>query len=156
MKTSGTLTFTTTAFSVEIIIACKVKDTETITNPPDGGPGTDEITEFKLSGCTSNVEGAYCKAKQIEVVAVNIPWASELISGPPVRDEAQRGLVRGRKSKKERTLETATGALTPEVGNSVLAFAPGSGALEGPYGSVIVSGTDKLTGPPKDKKITAH
>ena len=54
-------------------------------------------------------------------------------------------------------VNTLSGSLTPEVGNSTLEFASGSGQLaESPgAGTVTVTGTDSLKGPKKDRTITA-
>ena len=52
-------------------------------------------------------------------------------------------------------LATYTGELTPAVGNSVLEFGVGSGELESGTKKLTIGGSDKLTGPTGDTKITA-
>jgi hypothetical protein len=154
VKTAGTLTFNLTQFGV--MVTCKVKDSETITNPPTGGPGTDEMLTFKLSGCRGAVGGPILCPTKIEVIAHGLPWPTHLAVEPPapgIRDVIE-GIALEFRCKKGTVFGTATGTLNPKVGNSVLEFEGGK-ALSGPFGAVTVTGIDKLTGPPGDKTITA-
>ncbi len=154
VKTAGTLTFDLTQFGATV--TCKVKDNETITNPASGGPGTDEMTTFALTGCKTPV-GAVgtCKTKT-EVIALGLPWATHLALEPPapgVRDVFE-GVALEFRCKKGMNYGIFTGTLSPKVGNSVLEF-EGGRELSGVFGTVTVSGTDTLKGPMGDKTITA-
>ncbi len=153
VATSGTLTFDLTQFGVTV--TCKVKDSDTITNPPSGAPGTDEMTAFTLSGCkVPKGTVSICKTK-IEVIAHGLPWLTHLTSEPPatIRD-AIEGIALEFRCKKGTVFGTVTGTLSPKVGNSVLEF-EGGAVLSGPFGVVTVTGIDKLKGPIGDRKITA-
>lgn len=153
VKTSGKLTFDLTQFGATV--TCKVKDTETITNPATGAPGTDEMTTFKLSGCaTPKGAVSICKTT-IEVIALGLPWKTHLVVEPPptIRDVIE-GVVLEFRCKKGMSYGTFSGTLSPKVGNSVLEF-EGGAALSGEFGTVTVTGNDKLKGPLGDKKITA-
>ncbi len=66
-------------------VACKVKDKETVENPLGGAPGIDQATEFTLSGCKATV--AICvRGEKLAVTPSGLPWSSELVIGPPIRD----------------------------------------------------------------------
>jgi hypothetical protein len=154
VKTAGTLTFDLTQFGATV--TCKVKDEETIANPAAGGPGTDEMTLFKLSACKTPVGAvSLCKTK-MEVIALALPWASHLTVEPPapgVRDVLE-GVALEFRCKKGMNYGVFSGGLSPKVGNSVLEF-EGGAALSGVFGTVTVSGEDSLKGPAGDKVITA-
>src|SRR4029077_210094 len=64
---------------------CKLKDAEIITNPIEGGAGTDELTEFVLSGCKAKPSPCPAQGK-LEILAHKLPWLTHLIAGPPTRD----------------------------------------------------------------------
>ena len=65
-------------------ITCKVKDEDNIQNGPRGG--TDEMTEFTLSGCKG--KPSLCpKGTVTEVMALGLPWSTVLSPGPPIRDQ---------------------------------------------------------------------
>ncbi|HEV3033333.1 MAG TPA: hypothetical protein VGX72_00965 [Solirubrobacteraceae bacterium] len=153
VKTSGTLTFDLTQFGVDV--TCKVTDVEKISNPASGGPGLDEMTTFKLTGCKETGPAPLC-ATAMEVTAHNLPWHSHLALEPPapgVRD-AIEGIELSFKCKKGKSFGTFRGSLSPKVGNSVLEFEGGKG-LSGEFGTVTVTGKDKLKGPKGDAVITA-
>jgi hypothetical protein len=156
VKTSGTLTFTPVV-AEESEVTCTVTDEEEIENPVGGGAGTDKITKFVLSACfiPSNRHTArVCGTANPEVIAKNLPsWPTRLISGS--RDEIT-GVDLELKCSNGRFLETLTGTLMPTIGNSVLTFDAGSGALHqiGYPGTTSVIGTDTLTGPTGDEVIT--
>jgi hypothetical protein len=153
VKTSATLTLH--ALSGALVVTCKVKDQETIENPAGGGAGVDKVTVFTLSGCKA--PSACSKGEKLEVHA-SAPGSTKLLVGPPIRDEVPGVEFRiVCKKAGEKVLDILTGTLTPEVGNSVLAFGAGSGELKesGGAGKATVSGTDKLKGPKKDTIITA-
>jgi hypothetical protein len=150
VKTSGTLMFDLTQFGVTV--TCKVKDTETITNPPSGGPGIDEMIAFKLSHCTEVGPAPLC-ATVMEVTALGLPWHSHLVSEPPVVRDVIEGIALGFRCKKGMSFGVFTGSLDPKVGSSVLEFEGGK-ALSGEFGTVTVKGNDSLKGPKGDKKIT--
>lgn len=156
VKTKGTLTL----HALGNEITCKVKDKGSIWNPAGGGPGEDEITEFVNSECTSTV--AICAAgEKLEVIALNLPWYSLLLAGPPIRDEIYAE-VGGVKKGIEVAIECSktvkdvfTGILTPKIGTSVAEFGEGSGELKDPEGHVgTVTGNDTLEGPAGDETIT--
>ncbi len=148
VASSGTLTLG----NREVPTTCKLKDEETIVNP--GGSGTDEITTFSLTGCKSAHSPCKGSARE-ELVAVNLPWKTRLIAGPPIRDVIEGIDIEVRCNGA--SLGSITGTLEPVVGESVLEFNESSGSLTGPAKEVIpVSGSDQLTGPKGDQKITAH
>jgi hypothetical protein len=138
--------------SGETTTKCKVRDKETIENPIGGGAGTDEMTEYVLSGCAT--KPSPCVGTKEEIVARKLPWHTHLTYGPPIRD-----VIEGIELEVKcggTLLDTFTGELSPAVGKSKLEFGAGSGALEdGLKNQGTFTGTDKLTGPPGDEKITA-
>ncbi len=153
VKTHGAITFHVPQFGD--MITCKVADTETIENPAAGGPGIDQMTAFKLSGCKQGPGEPIPCATKMEVIAHGLPWKSHLeeSGGPPVRDWIE-GIQLEFRCKKGAVFGTITGSLNPKVGNSVLEFEGGT-TLVGPFGPVTVTGLDKLYGPAGDRKITA-
>jgi hypothetical protein len=148
VTTSGTLV----SKVGEIKTTCKLKDKEIIENPKGGGAGTDEMTEFVLSGCKAAPSPCPGKTK-LEIEAHKLPWATHLTAAP-TRDVIEGIELEVRCSGS--LLATYTGTLTPTVGSSTLEFGPGSGELAGSSGvSATITGTDKLKGPAGDEKITA-
>jgi len=159
VKTSGTLTFFLTQYDVKI--TCKVTDEETITNPPSGGPGTDDLISLKLSGCKPvKGEANICSPGTTEVIwlppTTHTPYSYLAVEPPAkgVRDVLEFGAFEF-KCSTGTALGVFTGSLNPKVGSSVLNFNGGT-ALSGPNGTVTVTGKDKLIGPEGDRKITAH
>jgi hypothetical protein len=153
VKTNGKLTFDLTQFGAKL--ECVLTDSETITNPPTGAPGTDSMGQFNLTGCniTSGAVGV-CSAP-IKVLPLGLPWTTYLAVMPPAV---------GTRDVIELTLEfrcgahvlgNAKGSLNPKVGASVLLF-QGGRALPSGFGAVRVIGADYLTGPAGDLTITAH
>lgn len=112
------------------------------------------MTELALSGCTSKPSPCPTKTK-VEVIALNLPWKTHLIAGPPIRDVIEGVDLQVRCGGG--VVETLTGTLEPEVGKSVLEFGTGSGSLmTETKATATVGGSDKLTGPKGDEEITAH
>lgn len=157
VKTSGKLSFTFTQFGTTI--TCKVTDEELIQNPASGGPGIDEMTAFRLSMCKEQrgTTTRLCTPPtKIEVTALGLPWRSKLVAEPPiVRDEIEGLTLEFKCTKGGTNYGPYTGTLKPKVGNSVLEF-EGAAGLGGTFGTVLVSGSDKMKGPQGDKKITAE
>ncbi len=156
--TSGKLTFTIHDPGVIYTIKCTVHDQDRIVNPLEtarGGlpAGEDEITTFILSPCKAKT---LCPKPAIaEVISLGLPWHSELLEGPPIRDLIQKMVFEVRCSGVFKLL-IGPGGLAPLVGKSELLFDAGSGILpDSNGGTVEVSGKDKLLGPPGDEKITA-
>ncbi|HTQ68873.1 MAG TPA: hypothetical protein VMI13_09310 [Solirubrobacteraceae bacterium] len=153
--TKGTLHFTVGAASQ---IACKATDTETIENPVGHGAGSGKVTNFSLSHCKATA-GPCGKGEKVGVVPGGLPWMTELLAGPPIRDSLPHVefSVRCTDGAVTRTVDILTGTLTPEVGRSVLEFASGSGELgESIGGEATLTGEDSLKGPPKSQTITAE
>ena len=158
VATSGKLTFTIHDPGVIYTIKCTVNDQDRIVNPlenPKGGlpAGEDEITTFILGPCKAKT---LCpKPTVAEVISLGLPWHSELLAGPPIRDLIKNTLFEVRCSGAFKDM-IGPGGLLPLVGKSKLEFDPGSGILpDSNGGTVEVSGKDKLIGPPGDEKITA-
>lgn len=155
VKTSGKLTFDLTQFGVKI--TCKVADKDIIANPA-GGPGTDEMKTFKLSGCKPGKgETNICAPATLEIIAVGLPWMTHLELVPPnpgVRNLIEDMALEFRCSKGGAIFGTIAASPFPKVGNSVLEF-EGLAPFEGPFGSVYVTGNDNLKGPKGDVTITA-
>jgi len=145
VATGGTLVLN----SGGTVVKCAVKDSETIENPVGGSAGVDEITAFTLVKCT----GGPCP-KSVTFAANGLPWATELIAGPPIRDEIV-GIELEEKCKNA-FLHLFEGNLTPAVGNSRLEFGAGSGELEEGGLKAAFTGNDVLKGPVGDTKITAE
>ncbi len=154
VHTSGSLTFTLRAATGGPIgsIKCKVTDLENIQNGPNGG--IDEMLEIGFTGCKVKGKPPACPAGTVpEVKALGTPWRSQLIPGPPIRDEFPGAVLEVACSGVP--IGVYAGALTPEVGASVLVFGAGSGVLSGGAGTLEITGKDKLKGPKGDTKITA-
>ncbi len=155
VTTSGRLSFTVVDGKVKISkTQCILKDKETIVNPLGGGAGTDELEEFELSACVLKARTPICPSpNKIEIVAVNLPWMTELVAGSPIIDEIKDIDLETKCSGS--ALGTFTGALTPKLVKHTLKFGKGYGNLtDAPY-TVYVNGKDSMTGPPGDVKIEA-
>ncbi len=155
VTTKGTLTL---HLANHTTVTCKAKDKETIENPLGGAPGIDHTTELTFTGCKASPT-VCVRGEKLSVVPGGLPWASEMLVGPPIRDH-----IGGVELKIECTTrkgaktgyDVLTGALTPEVGNSIFEFASGSGELaESLGGNATITGQDKLKGPKKHTVITA-
>ncbi len=156
VKTGGTLVFTATLGGSTGTLKCKVADTEIVENPLGGFAGTDEMTAMSFSGCVLTPKCPL--VDKLEVIAnVLPPWPSELLAGTPIRDEISSISVEVKCVGSSPASVTYTGTLTPEVASSsALVFGPGSGSLTGSNTAIAtVAGTDKLTGPTGDLKVTA-
>jgi hypothetical protein len=154
ITTEGTLTFTVTPVSGKPLkTKCKIEDRELIENPLGGAPGIDTMTAFAISGCTG--KAACSTGALIAFQATGLPWASELLAGPPIRDEIKGVEIQEQCSGL--VLSTYTGTLTPEIkGFGGLKFGPGSGTLEDAFKNKLnLTGVDKMTGPPPKSKIGA-
>ncbi len=153
ITTGGTLTFTVTPVSGKPLKAkCNVEDRELIENPIGGGPGLDTMTSFVISGCTG--KAACSTGALIAFQATGLAWASELLAGPPIRDEIKG--VEIQEQCNGLALSTYTGTWTPEVKGTNLKFGAGSGTLEDAFKNKLnIAGTDKMTGPPPKTKIGA-
>jgi len=152
VKTAGSLTLDVTQLGQSV--TCKISDTETVVNPPAGGPGTDELTRF-VAKCGKNA--TLCPAK-IELTPVGLPWHSELAEDPShlgVSDVIAGVKLELGCAKKGKSYGIFSGTLSPQVGESALEFEPSDGGLEGELGTILVSGTDTLKGPRGDKAITS-
>ncbi len=142
LRTLGTITL----HSEAVAITCKVADEDTIENPPQGAAGTDTITAFELKGCKA--PASTCpKGDKPAASAHGLPWSSELVVGPPVRDQISNVefvLECTPKSGPAVVLAAASGTLAPEVAPDVLRFDSGSGELVGAQGAVSITGEDVL------------
>jgi len=157
VATSGVITAHTVIFNKEkeevVTIKCKKKDKEIVYNPEGGGAGRDEVTEFELSSCVAKPSPCP-RGTKIEIIARNLNWPTHLIAGPPIRDVIEGVEFEIRCSGSP--LDTFKGTLMPTIGNSVDVFGAGSGELEDPLkNKATFTGTEKLTGPKGDEKITA-
>jgi Regulator of chromosome condensation (RCC1) repeat len=143
----------------EASVTCKVSDLEVLENPGTDGPGRGTITEFVLSHCKAKGTTVCPRGEILEVLA-NAPWSTELSTESPIRDEVS-GVelqVVCRSGAAEAEYDRLTGTLEPEVKNSALVFAAGSGELAETRSAAkaTISGSDKMKGPKKDTKITAE
>jgi hypothetical protein len=148
---------TTATLSFQVLgttMTCKLKDQETIENPVGGGPGVDQMTAFTLTGCTPKPSGCPGTSKA-EVIALGLPWATELTSTSPITDEI-KGMKLEFKCSNGTVLGVYSGALTPVVGTSVLEFSTSSGQLLDGTKTATLSGNDALKGPMGDEKIGAE
>ena len=155
VKTSGSITL---HLSNGATIACKVKDAETIENPADGLAGIDRLNAFVPKGCKA--VGAVCaRGEKPELLPGGLPWSTQLIAGPPIRDEITGIELRVNCTHRHvsRTVDVLTGTLDPLVGHSAIEFDAGSGGLAESIGvgHAGASGEDSLKGPARDKVITA-
>lgn len=150
VKTEGTLTLHRATDE----ITCKIKDEDTIENPADGAAGTDSLTA-ELVGCKAT--SSPCpKGEKASVDAHGLPWSSQLLAGPPVRDEISNIELRLECTSKGGSavvIDTLTGTLAPEVGQGVLRFS-GAGELQEGHNEVIVTGEDLLKSS-KNRAISA-
>jgi hypothetical protein len=163
VATAGALKMQVAGSEYNIKLKCHVKDKELITNPVGGAAGTDELVEFVFSGCSgTNLGKPVCEEGVApEILATNLPWSSALIAGPPIQDEIATGqtgewATRCRVRNEFQTFDVFRGAVFPAVGSSVLKFASGPTELLDINEHVVtVTGKEKMSGPPGDKKITA-
>jgi hypothetical protein len=80
VKSKGKLTLHAQGGALEI--RCNAKDLETVANPVGGGAGTNEMTEFVLTGCKA-LAGSVCGTGEKLEVDTDPPWSSELLQGRP-------------------------------------------------------------------------
>jgi len=150
VATSGTLKLTLTSGKVIGVLKCKVKDEEKIENLSSGG--IDEILSIAFTKCAEKPSPCP-KGIPAEVIPLGLPWHSELVAGPPIRDRFAAAMQVDCHGE---PIITTEGQLLPEVGKSVLDFGPGSGTggfVSG--GPIEIMGKDKMKGPKGDTKITA-
>ena len=156
VKSKGSLTL---SLSGSRSLSCAATGVETLENPAGGEPGTDKMTELALSGCKEASKGTVCaKSEKPKVAVGGLPWSSELVGGAPIRDELSNVelTITCTKAGNSKEIDVLKGSLTPEMGPSALEFGAGSGELDETLGGTAsISGTDRLTGPHKDKTITA-
>ncbi len=147
--TSAPVTVTTagnlTLIAAGATIKCKVNDAEEIWNPVGGGAGEDLMTAFNFSKCKVTTGSSACPTKGfVEVLPNGLNWPSQLLSGPPIRNEIQkvRIIIRCLAGTPPDEFE---GSLTPEVVKNKLVFGPGSGALTDPFSNTLeISGSDTM------------
>jgi hypothetical protein len=60
---------------------CGIRDNETISNPPGGGAGTDEMVALKISHCALGREQGFCGFAKLQVIPIGLPWHSQLAFG---------------------------------------------------------------------------
>jgi hypothetical protein len=128
-----------------ITIKCKVIDAGNVWNTTEPAVGKDNIEVFVNYECSS----ASCTTSTI--VAEGLPYETELIAGPPIRDRIKGITI---KATCGALTETFTGELTPEVVNgtsqvkpTVAKFGAGSGELTGGAGGkATVAGSDRIVG----------
>jgi hypothetical protein len=158
VTSTGQLTLTKVEVE-ETEVTCTLKDKETIENPVGGGPGTDKLTALTMTSCFIPTgpkdNAAICGSQSPTVTVKGLPWATREIAGSPVRDEIA-GIELEVKCSNNDFHETFTGALAPNIGNSVLLFDATTGELQGSYGATPVIGYDDLEGPRGDETITAE
>jgi hypothetical protein len=142
-------------------VTCAVRARETVTNPPGGEAGTDEVTQFKTKMCGGGV--GPCTG-EYHFNPVGLPWHSQLAEEPPkpgIRHVitgvgiqvtcSRQGAKGGRGGE---SLGTYTGTLNARVGASVLEFEGVEGLVGGEFGPLTVTGTHFLKGKGKAKAIT--
>jgi hypothetical protein len=144
---------------------CHAKDSEVITNPPGGGPGTDEVLTFRLSVCRNSEdpeEPPFCERGYPQVAALGLPWPGHLtVTSEPKPPDQVADVFEG-VSLEIRCPRTGTvygvfsGMLEPVVRENGLAFV-GIEEHEQRLGgeSLILRGGLRLKGPHGDRKITA-
>ena len=154
ITTKGKIVLTSTS----TVFKCKITDGEEIFNPVGGGAGQDLITSITFTACKAKPlsSASGCFTGTATVVPTGLPWASELLAGTPIRDEIRLKILIS--CSAGTVPEEIGGALTPEVGNGVLIFGgAGGGTLTDPFSNpVLVTGKDKLLGPPGKGKITSQ
>lgn len=156
VTTSGKLTITIRESSKKTILktTCMVSDLENISNSREFG--LDEMKEIGFFGCTEKTDP--CLEKTEIHVFAKPPWSSTLeFKEPSFIDEWDKVRLEV-KCAIGTDYGLFEGTLTPEVGKSVLKFSTKRGSLFEPKNGYFgyVSGSDKMTGPPGDKKITAE
>jgi len=145
VKTFGVLTLT----DGTIIVICFVDDHGKIWNKALAEPGFDEIQVFENYECESSA----CSGT-ISIAAEKLPWLTELIAGPPIKDKIT-GIQIKLSCSSPAFSETFTGTLEPEWvngtqangGTSYTEFVAASGKLKGAVsGEATVSGKDYVIG----------
>jgi hypothetical protein len=125
-------------------VTCKKIDAGNVWNTVLANPGLDNIEAFTLYECTSTT----CEGTTT-VTAAGLPWLTELVAGPPIRDKTT-GISVTIKCTKPVVEATFTGELTPEFVNdspSYTEFGAGSGHLTSSvFGEGTVTGKDKIMG----------
>jgi hypothetical protein len=138
--TWGRLTLTA---SNGVVYKCKVIDAGNIWNVALASAGRDNIEVFQNYECTS----AQCE-KGPTITSLGLPWETELLAGPPIRDSI-KGIRIVIKCEKPALELEFTGELTPEIVNgspTVAKFGVGSGSLKSGTLTGEVTGTDRIVG----------
>ncbi|MGO9760493.1 MAG: hypothetical protein ACLP1Q_04440 [Solirubrobacteraceae bacterium] len=148
VKTFGVLTLTNATLGK---VKCFVDDHGKIWNTLLAEVGKDEIQVFENYECES--VGETCKAG-LAVTSEGLPWASELVAGPPIRDKITGIKIRVKCTNPE-VNTVFEGELTPEFVNGTQAnggvsfaeFGTGSGHLTSSLvGEGTVTGKDYIIG----------
>jgi hypothetical protein len=64
-------------------LACRVKFTDSVSNPSPTTEGVDEMTAFAVTKCSQPASRMCAKNSAVEVQALGLPWVSHLNSAPP-------------------------------------------------------------------------
>jgi hypothetical protein len=129
----------------------------TISNPPGGGPGIDEIVTFRLTSCSEPRYLGRCGAAINKVTPLGLPWRGHLaveLFGHVVN--VFEGVTLELTCNKRSFRGVFSGTLHPEIlGGIELSFGGKAEVLSGALGQVELFGGETLRGPRGNKKITA-
>jgi|SRR5271165_6099656 len=142
---------------IEAGVTCRVRANGTVMNPPEGAPGTGEITEFETSHCYVYPKSLpFCPGhSQVTVGARGLPWGTHLVHGLVVPKSEIDGIALLLQCSGTLEPYAFAGSLAPAVGTGGLEFGESAGYLLGEP-PVVVTGTERLTGPSGLRSITAR
>ncbi len=141
---------------LEAGVSCRVKTNGTITNPPEGGPGTGEISEFEASRCSFYPKSLpFCPThSHVTIEARGLPWGTHLLHGLVPKNDID-GVALLLQCTGTFEPVALAGSLAPAVGTDDLEFGESAGYLAGEP-AVVVTGIERLTGRTGLGSITAR
>lgn len=132
---------------------CGLKGSGTISNPPGGGPGTDETLALRFSGCTINRDPGVCGESNLRAIPLGLPWRSHLAFASPGHvDDVFEGVALEVRCGKRPSLGVFSGTLHSVLEMGRFSF---TGELSDGSEHLSFSASVLLRGPRGHRRITA-
>jgi hypothetical protein len=120
--TGGEMIVGREAYGTNHEYGCLMRETETISNPPGGGPGVGETLAVHFGHCEPVREPGICGSRKFELIPRGLPWHSHLARETPNRvNDVFEGVALEIRCKKS-SRGVFSGTLHAYVENSNLFF----------------------------------